>query len=110
MTKVEGVVEDAQVIAKDVETLAGDAETLAKTATEAISQIDGVMDQIDEVIPTLDKATKDISDVAASLNEEGLPKLYDNLDSLNRIDIESLNESIKSLHNVVEPLARLFGM
>lgn len=123
MTQVSGVVEDAKIIAKDVEdlaedtqTLIADTETLAKGATEAIGKIDEVIDdvsaaidQIGEVIPTLDSATKDISDIAASLNDEGLPKLYENLDALNKVDIETLNNSIKSLHNVVEPLAKLFG-
>lgn len=79
-----------------------EAEKLAESANDAV-------DEINSVIPAFEAATGNISEISASLTEEGIPKLYESLDTLNSIDIDTLNESIQSLYDVIYPLSTLFG-
>ena len=78
------------------------ANEFAETAQIAV-------EKIEELIPEFTEATRDFSRVSDSLSSEGLPKLYESLDTLNQLDIKRFNESITSLYNVVEPLSKLFG-
>ena len=100
-SKINEIAEEALVIVDDV-------QELTKTAAVSIGEINKVVKQIDDALPAFISASDDISSIAASLNEEGLPKLYEDLDKLSRLDIESLNNSIRSLYDVIEPLAQLF--
>lgn len=77
-------------------------QTLAGTTNEA-------MGDIEKIIPELEKSAKGMTEISNSIQNDGLPKLYESLDNLNKIDMETLNESIKGLSDVVSPLAKLFG-
>jgi len=92
----------------EIQTIVDSTEELSKVGLEAVNEIN-------KALPALTEASDSIAAISKSLEDEGLPKLYqtlENLESLKKlqdINIEELNGAIKSLHDVVAPLARLFG-
>lgn len=89
----------------------------AVSAVYLIPRANGIFVQAEEVLGNL-------ASVTAELEEADLPGLISNLDglitesgdgireameSLNEVDIDTLNEAIGDLQAIVEPLARLFG-
>lgn len=80
----------------------GQVETLAGSANQAVTDIE-------KIIPELEQSAKSMTEISRSITTDGLPKLYESLDNLNKVDVETLNESIKGLSDVVSPLAKLFG-
>ena len=89
---------------------------LVSTAEESVEEVNSVIKDIqtlvtdaEDLIPDLEKSAESISEISKSLQDEGLNKLYESLDNLNKIDIETLNNSINGLSSVVSPLAALFG-
>lgn len=79
------------------------------TAQEAATSANTVIGDVEKLLPELEATAKGLSEISDSIQNEGLTKLYESLDNLNKIDINTLNESIQSLHDVVQPMARLFG-
>lgn len=104
---------DAVVAA--VETMSAEVKNVVASTTELEAELTKTISEFNEVLPTLGEASEAIAEISESLNDEGLPKLYETLDQLEgleklqNIDIESLNGAITSLYNVVAPLSRLFG-
>ena len=80
----------------------GQVETLAGSANQAVTDIE-------KIIPELEQSAKGMTEISKSISTDGLSKLYESLDNLNKVDVETLNESIKGLSDVVSPLAKLFG-
>lgn len=80
----------------------GEVQNLASTTTQAVSDIE-------KIIPELEQSAKGMTEISASIQSDGLPKLYESLDNLNKVDVETLNNSIQGLSDVVSPLAKLFG-
>ena len=76
-------------------------ETLAGSANQAVADIE-------KMIPELEESAKGMTEISNSVQTEGLPKLYESLDNLNKIDVETLNNSIQGLSDVVTPLANFF--
>lgn len=98
-----------------VETMSVEIENVVKSTTELEKELTRTISEFNEVLPTLGEASEAIADISESLSNEGLPKLYETLDQLEgleklqNINIDDLNSAIKSLADVVAPLARLFG-
>lgn len=80
----------------------GEVQNLASTTTQAVSDIE-------KIIPELEQSAKGMTEISDSIQSDGLPKLYESLDNLNKVDVETLNNSIQGLSDVVSPLAKLFG-
>ena len=68
-----------------------------------------LINNLDEISTELKDTSTEVTKVLRSLNEKGLEEIYGTLDSVQKIDIEKLNESIDSLHRIIEPLASLFS-
>ncbi len=82
-----------------VNTLAPEFKSLMQQTQTAMKQSQGVMEDMDTVLGQLDTITAQL----ARADLEGV------VDKLNGIDLETLNGSIRSLYQIVEPLSRLFG-
>jgi len=97
--KVNTALEEISKVAEDIDGQMEEAEMLIK--------------QLNEAVPALEAASNSITSVAESLEDEGLPKLYDTLASLKKLeelDLTSLNSAIKNLSDVIEPLAKFFNV
>ena len=79
-----------------------EVETLASGASGAINDVEAL-------IPDLQQTSKELGTISTSISSDGLPKLYESLDNLNKLDMETLNQSIADLAAVIDPLARFFG-
>ncbi|MCR5594904.1 MAG: hypothetical protein K6G12_03585 [Lachnospiraceae bacterium] len=87
--------------------------------TKTIGQVDilinEVSDAIDNVNTSLagfDEMSTEITTAAEGINglvEENAEVLSDSMNKLNSIDFEGLNDAIKDLQDVVEPLANFFN-
>lgn len=81
-----------------------------------IAQIPGVVRQMETVLGNLEIVTKDLAAVDFESMVEGINALVttgqtgleETVTKLNAIDFESLNKAIKSLSEVVQPLATFF--
>ena len=58
------------------------------------------------LVPKADQALTDMQKITEDLSRVNLAEMLEKIQS---IDIETLNESINDLHNIVEPLSRLFS-
>ena len=104
-----------------------------------VPQVTSTIKAVNEELPVMDAALKDVSELSTTLNNEinelglsarmdeitGMLKdtqtdvdglitttedtLEQTLTKINAIDLDSLNKSIKELHNVLAPLSKLFG-
>ena len=72
-------------------------------------QIGDMVSNFEEISMELKDMSTEITRVLRSLNEQGLSEIYGTLDNIQKIDIEKLNESIDSLHRIIEPFASLFS-
>ena len=63
---------------------------------------------LDEISVELEESSRDVSAIMKSMNEEGLGKMYETLDNIQRIDIDKLNDSIDSLYRIINPLSQIF--
>lgn len=73
----------------NMETVMTDVETV--TSSLANSNIDQMIDGIDQLVSTSEYSIRQA------------------VDKLNAVDIDTLNQAIKSLNDVVEPMAKFFG-
>ena len=74
-------------------------------------QMEGVMGDLEQTARTL--ASLDLEGLAAnvdSLTVLAQESLQQTMDKLNTIDFETLNKAIEDLAEVIEPLAKFFGM
>jgi len=97
--KVNTALEQISQVAADIDAQMEEAELLIK--------------QLNEAVPALESASNAITGVAKNLEDEGLPKLYDTLASLKKLeelDLTTLNGAIKNLSDVIEPLAKFFNV
>lgn len=78
---------------------------------DLLVQMEGVMGDLEQTARTL--ASLDLEGLAAnvdSLTVLAQESLQQTMDKLNTIDIETLNKAIGDLAEVIEPLAKFFGM
>ena len=74
-------------------------------------QMEGIMGDLEQTARTL--ASLDLEGLAAnvdSLTVLAQESLQQTMDKLNTIDFETLNKAIEDLAEVIEPLAKFFGM
>ncbi|MBP5654528.1 MAG: hypothetical protein J6X33_03340 [Clostridiales bacterium] len=64
----------------------------------ALSEAQGSLDGIDEMVGNVNKIVVENTDNASNA-----------IENLSSVDIDTLNQSIKSLHDIVEPLANFFN-
>lgn len=84
--------------------------------TGVVSQLPGIVAQMQEVLTNLQDVTLKLTavdfgaliDGVNSLMDAGQSGLEQTVEKLNSIDFKSLNNAIKNLEAVVEPLARFF--
>jgi hypothetical protein len=78
---------------------------------DLLVQMEGVMGDLEQTARTL--ASLDLEGLASnvdSLTVLAQESLQQTMDKLNTIDIETLNKAIGDLAEVIEPLAKFFGM
>ena len=78
---------------------------------DLLVQMEGVMGDLEQTARTL--ASLDLEGLAAnvdSLTVLAQESLQQTMDKLNTIDFENLNKAIEDLAEVIEPLAKFFGM
>lgn len=78
---------------------------------DLLVQMEGVMGDLEQTARTL--ASLDLEGLAAnvdSLTVLAQESLQQTMDKLNTIDFETLNKAIEDLAEVIEPLAKFFGM
>lgn len=87
-------------------------------ASGLIGQVSGTLENADQalsqVTQTLTEADKALLDIQSIFDEDGLmaqteEALSQVMETLESMDIESLNQAIRDLGAVVEPLAEFFG-
>lgn len=84
--------------------------------TAVIDEIPSLVAQMETVLSNLEVVTNELAAVdfegmvngVNTLVQTGQTGLEQAVDSLNAIDLETLNKAIQNLANVVEPLAKIF--
>lgn len=71
-------------------------------------RVNTILGNLEQISTELDAGSRELTRTLNSLNNEGLSKMYGTLENIQKIDINKLNQSIDSLYQVVDPLARLF--
>lgn len=77
-------------------------DAIISEATVIIEEVNTMTTEVSTVLPIMIENTNDLVTSASSGMEEALEKM-------NSIDVETLNQSIQSLHNIVAPMAKFFG-
>lgn len=80
-------------------------------------RVDGLLTQVETVLVNLEQVSGelgklDLEGMIANVDElvtSGQVSLEQTMEKLETIDFETLNQAIKDLAKVIEPLARLFG-
>ena len=81
---------------------------LTMTIMSYTPRINSILANLDEISVELEESSRDVSAIMKSMNEEGLGKMYETLDNIQRIDIDKLNDSIDSLYRIINPLSQIF--
>jgi len=85
---------------------------------EVIAQMQGMMAQMEGTLVNLEQITTDLAEVdlgsmvtnVDQLVSTGQSSISETMEKLNLIDFEALNQAIKNLSNVIEPLAKFFNL
>ena len=107
--QVTEMVEEMDTLAKEMNGLVTEVDTLINDTSEIVAESDQILDSMNEVMPELIQSVKDLNTVVTYINEEGLQKIAGTLETINKLDMGSLNDAIGKLQTTVEPMARLFG-
>ncbi len=81
---------------------------LTMTIMSYTPRINSILANLDDISVELEESSRDVSAIMKSMNEEGLGKMYETLDNIQRIDIDKLNDSIDSLYRIINPLSQIF--
>lgn len=82
-------------------------------AEETLDRIDVLVENSNSMLEQADTSLKEIEDMINSINdlvEENKEVVNSTLKSIDGLNIDALNRSIKNLKDVVEPLTKLFGL
>lgn len=90
---------------------------IAGSALYILPGVKGLVDQLSIVADNLEQIditymTESVTNLAVTGTESletAMLQVTDALENLNKLDIETLNQSIADLGAIVEPMARLFG-
>ena len=114
--RVDRIVERLDTVSEQLEKL--DTEKLVQTANALSESLDP--EKIEEIVTALDEVSKTLNEVDwASLSEslsevaasaqERLDDAREALEKLDSVDLDSLNESIAKLKEVIEPLTKFLN-
>lgn len=87
-------------------------------AKELMTQMQGMMTQMEGTMSNLEQITTDLAEVDLAsmvsnvdqLVSTGQSSITETMEKLNMIDFAALNQAIKNLSDVIEPLVKFFGM
>lgn len=82
---------------------------LVPTAFSTLNSAKTALDHMDEAITEMETALVSVEDLADDA-ETAITSAETALEKVSEIDIETLNEAITDLSDVVEPMAEFFGM
>ena len=108
------------VLTVGLQHVGGHIDSITATLTDTAQRVNAAVDQINEIhIKELEASYQTFADKGVETMEQmqealsSLPGLVqqaeDALNALNSIDIETLNQSITRLNEVLTPMANLFG-
>lgn len=80
------------------------ANTALDTAVEALNQAESIMGELNGTIDTMEAALSSVTKLA----DDSSKQLATAFTNINSIDFEGLNDAIKDLGDVVEPLSNFF--
>lgn len=80
------------------------ANTALDTAVEALNQAESIMGELNGTIDTMEAALSSVTKLA----DDSSKQLSTAFTNINSIDFEGLNDAIKDLGDVVEPLSNFF--
>lgn len=110
-------------LANDATVLVGNTNELIADSTKAVASANGILADASEILNQTNAIIINLDDITTDLANVQIEETMDNVNSLvisseenmtsavkqiEEIDIESLNQAIKDLQAVVEPLSRLF--
>ncbi|MDR0841601.1 MAG: hypothetical protein LBN26_09530 [Christensenellaceae bacterium] len=88
---------------------AGSAFSIVPRFNALLTQLNVVADSLAQAdIAYMTQSVTNLAVTGAEGIEQALEQVSGAVDTLNRLDIEALNQSIADLHDIVEPLAKLF--
>ncbi len=82
---------------------------LVPTAFSTLNSAKTALDHMDEAITEMETALESVEDLADDA-ETAITSAETALETIGDIDIETLNEAITDLSDVVEPMSEFFGM
>lgn len=82
---------------------------LVPTAFSTLNSAKTALDHMDEAITEMETALESLEDLADDAGT-AITSAETALEKVNEIDIETLNEAITDLSDVVEPMSEFFGM
>lgn len=82
---------------------------LVPTAFSTLNSAKTALDHMDEAITEMETALESVEDLADDA-ETAITSAETALEKVGEIDIETLNEAITDLSDVVEPMSEFFGM
>ena len=89
------------------------AGILLMTYIRLVPKLEQTMDDVHEMMPQMEELAEQTSatmEAASRLIEQNEVAAAEALEKLNGVDLDSLNRSIKSLGDVIEPLSKFFNL
>ncbi len=90
--------------------IAGSALYILPGVKRLVDQLSIVADNLEQIDVTyMSESVTNLAVTGTESLETAMRQVTDALENLNKLDIETLNQSIADLGAIVEPMARLFG-
>jgi len=90
---------------KQAETVMTEAEGLAEATGAALEGIPELLSQCQGSLTGIDEMVGNVN----GLVEDNTEAITESIEKLNGVDFETLNQSIRELHSILEPIANFFG-
>lgn len=108
----------ACTLVPQVKDILSQADGLISQGDEIVLQATGVMEQMETVLTNLEDTTRQLAEVdlesmvtdVDTLVLTGQDSLEKTMEKLDTIDLKTLNQAIKNLSDVIEPLAKFFNL
>ena len=85
---------------------------LIPKAAAVLTKAQDTIVKVEESLGNIDKLSTELINTSANMNkvlEDNAQGLSNDLEEINKIDIETLNKAISDLHDTVEPMAKFFN-
>lgn len=86
---------------------------LVPRTIKTLNNVDVAIETAEDSLVQLDEMSKELSEVSVTMNEfmgTNSQAIADSIESLNKIDIDTLNAAISGLRDAVEPFAKFVNM